>query len=103
MCAAVPLTAEVVMLPLTDLSLFTVIVPLPAAEVATVGTSWPPLSVTLLPPNIELHIELMVSHPARASAAATSIAGPLPGKSLMPSSDPPALTGCFGEKREGHH
>src|SRR6266849_2389283 len=103
MCAPMPLTAEVVMLPLTDLSLFTVMVPLPEAEVATGGTSWPPLSVTLLPPNIELHIELMVSHPARASAAATSIAGAAPRKKSDAFIGSSCVDGCFGEKREGHY
>jgi hypothetical protein len=65
-------------LPLTDLSSFTVMVPLPDAEVLTGGTSSAPLIVTLLPLNtafVESHAELIVSHPASASAAEATTAG----------------------------
>src|SRR4029077_3799162 len=83
MCAAMPLRPFVVTPPLTEWSLFTVIVPPPEAAVLTGGTSSPPLSVTLLPllnqpPTVlvvEFHAELIVSHPARPSAAAATIAG----------------------------
>src|SRR5438105_12709496 len=47
MCAAVPSTPVVVILPLTDLSAPTVIVPLPVALVFTGGTSLSPDRVTL--------------------------------------------------------
>jgi hypothetical protein len=78
-----PLRPFVVTLPLTEWSSFTVIVPPPEAEVLTGGTSSVPLSVTLLPllnqpPTVlvvEFHAELIVSHPARPSAAAAAIAG----------------------------
>jgi hypothetical protein len=69
---------EVLMLPLTDLSSFTVIVPLPEAEVVTGGFCSAPLSVTLLPVNtafVESHAELIVSHPLSASAAETIAKG----------------------------
>src|SRR5712691_11537755 len=83
MCAAMPLRPFVVTLPLTEWSSFTVIVPPPEAEVLTGGTSSAPLSVTLLPllnqpPTVlvvEFHAELIVSQPARPSAAATTTAG----------------------------
>ena len=77
-CAAVATTPVVVTLPLTDLSSFTVIVPLPDAEVLTGGTSSAPLSVTLSPLNtdfVESQAELIVSHPASANAAKVTIAG----------------------------
>src|SRR5499425_1248076 len=48
MWAAVPLMPVVVILPLIDWSAATVIVPLPVALVVTGGTSWPPLSTTLV-------------------------------------------------------
>jgi hypothetical protein len=49
MCAAVASMPVVLILPLTDLSDETTIVPLPDAAVLTGGTSWSPLSVTLIP------------------------------------------------------
>src|SRR3990172_7939834 len=49
MWAAVAATPVVVMLPLTDLSGPTVMVPFPDAEVVTGGTSCLPLSMTSLP------------------------------------------------------
>jgi hypothetical protein len=67
-----------VTLPLTDLSSFTVIVPLPDAEVLTGGTSSLPLSVTLLPLKkvfVESHAEFIVSHPASANAVDAITAG----------------------------
>jgi len=78
MCAAVAVTPVVVTLPLTDLSSFTVIVPLPDAEVLTGGTSSSPLSVTLLALKkdfVESHAELIVSHPASVNAADAITAG----------------------------
>jgi hypothetical protein len=65
-------------LPLTDMSSFTVTVPLPDAEVVTGGTSSAPLSVTLLPLNtafVESHAELIVSHPVSANTLDTTTAG----------------------------
>jgi hypothetical protein len=77
MCAAAAVIPVVVTLPLTDLSSFTVIVPLPDAEVLTGGTSSSPLSVTLLPLKkvfVESHAEPIVSHPASINAVNTIIA-----------------------------
>jgi hypothetical protein len=67
-----------VMLPLTDLSSFTVMVPLPDPGDVTGGTSSAPLSVTLPPLNtafVESQAELIVSHPASANAAEATITG----------------------------
>src|SRR5882762_7222681 len=82
MCAAMPLRLFVVTLPLTEWSSFTVLSPPPEAEVLTGGTSSAPLRVTLLPLNqpptvlvVEFHAELIVSHPARPSAAAATTTG----------------------------
>src|SRR3979490_2676215 len=83
MCAAMPLRLFVVTLPLTEWSSFTVISPPPEGEVLPGGTSSAPLTVTLLPllnqpPTVlvvEFHAELIVSHPARPSAAAATTTG----------------------------
>ncbi|MGH8648814.1 MAG: hypothetical protein ACREUP_05855, partial [Burkholderiales bacterium] len=67
----------IVTLPLTDLSSFTVIVPLPDPGVLTGGTSSSPLSVTLLPLKkvfVESHAEPIVSHPASTNDVDTTIA-----------------------------
>src|SRR5580765_6732572 len=47
MCAIVPVTPVVVTLPVTVLSSPIEIVPLPAPDEVTGGTSWPPLNMTL--------------------------------------------------------
>src|SRR5688572_16131536 len=73
MCAMVPTTPSVLTLPLTVLSSFTVIVPLPEDLVVTGGTSSEPLSFTLSPvknPLVESHAPLIVSQPESARAAA---------------------------------
>jgi hypothetical protein len=46
----------VVMLPLMDLSVPTVIVPLPDADVFTGGTSWVPFSMTFVPAAITIPV-----------------------------------------------
>src|SRR5713101_8971766 len=58
---------DVVTVPLTDLSISTVMVPLPVAAVFTGGTSWAPLSTTFEP--VGALRAICCAHPAARSAA----------------------------------
>src|SRR5690349_20004745 len=72
MCAAVPSTPVVVILPLTDLSDETLKVPVPDAVVLTGGTSSSPVSLTLTPPSRSPAVveqPLKISNPMTEAAA----------------------------------
>src|SRR6185436_6075351 len=72
MCAAVPSTPVVVILPLTDLSDEILKVPVPDAVVLTGGTSSSPVSLTLTPPSRSPAVveqPLKISNPMTEAAA----------------------------------
>jgi hypothetical protein len=62
----VPATPDVVTVPLTDLSISTLMVPLPVAAVATGGASWAPFNTTFEP--VGAWLAICCAHPAARSA-----------------------------------